>query len=501
MGLINWPQRKPVPTATNSVKKSTTTISKAASVDSLSAQIETTTPDSIPRRSSEGNQSCPSLTESPRLGAADCLRKALGDTGLSAMTFASKGKFEAANFDAGDGLPRIEEESLMKMPSTQTRIPLVVENPSWIDLPSSPVSSAIGASADSVETHSLPDPMTPMEFARFGYISRESFNTSVLPLLQPTPDSPIGGQAAAPMSVPSFVQSRGSYYFGTRKINGTGEFLEPPRIEVSSPKDSISGYEKGRRTVLRSHSNFSDPCYNSPSVGPVSRPQSPKTPVMVTAPQTPKRGKGRQSSNSSFDGAASEDDEDDDDDCGLEAEKGSCGGDEQGPEPCYASGCDANETPTYQAFTTELLPGGTIPSIDGMGGMPAAPGPEMPTVAGLADTPDLPQLPNVGEVVPAPSVPTALGVPVDGTGMASTPPTPSRRQRFKSKRNAVASKGVRKMRKVILTKPVLNMIVGRKLAKPTQDLLKLVASGVPFELPDIESIAPVQPHLPAPLPA
>jgi hypothetical protein len=530
MGFINWSHRKPLSIITSSVQKSPTSISKAASVDSLSAQIDTTTPNSTPRRSSEGDQNFLTLTESPRLGAIDSLRKALGDTGSSAVLLSRKEKAEESIYETEGGLSRIEEEDC---PPSQMREPLNFENPSWVDFPPTPLSLAVDASADEAPTNDLPDPTTPMEFAQYGYMSRESFTTSVLPLLQPTPDSPIGGHEAASMSPPKVEDvPLPVYYMGTRGIHSNIERFVPPRIEVSSPKNSISGYEKGKRTILTSCSNLSDPCYDSLGVDGISRPQSPNTPAMVTAPQSPKRNLSRHSDNTSFDGPAT----DNDDISGPKAERGTNRGVEQNPERCFVSRCDANKSTGYSKYSAampqvdralnegnaandakrpsmgsrELLLGGEIPSIDGIGGVLSRQAHlestnmltsrRMSEAAGVARLPNGPnavQPAYIEGIPPAPSLTSALGVPFDGTGMASTPPTPDKRQNVKSRRTC-ANRGVRKMRKALLRKPILTVVVGRQLAKPTKNMLKLAASGVAFDMPDPASIIPIESPVPAP---
>ncbi|KAG9236505.1 hypothetical protein BJ875DRAFT_456366 [Amylocarpus encephaloides] len=323
-------------------------------------------------------------------------------------------------------------------------------------------------------------PNTPLEFARFGLKSTESFNTSVLPLIQPTPDSPIGGMVAAPMR-------RNHLGLGTRAIRGSSEVFEPPRIELSNPKDSVSGCTDGKRIVLSSHSNFKELFYDSSTTASISLPQSPKTPAMVTAPQTPRRKISRQGENSdlSFDGPSA----DDEDDSGLEDDKGPIGGLEQGPDPCYPTVHFAKAMTMTRIWAHD----GLVPETPSIG----VPFTGLPT---NLEPPAMTEVPNPTETllfaksVPIPSAALVMpNLPLDVTGIQSTSPTPGKKSKVKRR----GGKPVRKIRKALLRKPILNLVVGRQLTPPCKELLRLAASSDPFEIPDtISNVSPV-PDVPA----
>jgi hypothetical protein len=109
---------------------------------------------------------------------------------------------------------------------------------------------------DSDDLPSIPD--TATGYARFGFISRESFNTAVQDLVQQYPDNPIGGKEAAPMNRP--------FNIGTLVINSKSTFLDRPQSDISSPPYS-SDHEAGREQALRARHNlsstFSDPFHDT----------------------------------------------------------------------------------------------------------------------------------------------------------------------------------------------------------------------------------------------
>jgi hypothetical protein len=496
MGIINWSHRKPISIPTSSVQKSPTSISKAASVDSFSAQIDTATPNSTPNRSSEGEQAFLHLVESPRLGAVDSLRKALGDGISSNVPPTRREKKDDPSSATEDGLSRIEEEDSL---ASQARDSVIVPNPSCIDIPPTLLSLAIDSSADGAPTKYLPSPTTPLEFAQYGHISRESFATSVLPLLQSAPDSPIGGRPE--------IEHQPVSYASTVALHSNLESYEPPRIEVSSPKVSISSYEKGSRTALRSCSNLSEPCLDSQGVDKITHPQSLNTKPMMCAPHSPEHNLSRLNDGKSFDGPAN-----DADPCGLEAAKKSPKAVEKSPA---ADIPPERETKTNADLRRDCLlkdssgpqdieralagsrvveQGGKKQPTHEVSELPPAPAPpisksaptstSMPEVARSVEIPSKSTAPRLVKIesVPLPSSPPpGLGIPIDGTGMASIPATPKKRK------SVSVNKGVRKARKALLRKPVLSVVVGRKLAQPTRDLLKLAVTDS-FVVPEATSV-------------
>lgn len=79
-----------------------------------------------------------------------------------------------------------------------------------------------------------------------------------------------------------------------------------------------------------------------------------------------------------------------------------------------------------------------------------------------------------------PGVPTdsnTPGVPVDATGLASEPATPASNLTPKQKMRVGGRKAIRTLRRIILRKFILAIMLGRRLADPTYDLLKLIAKG------------------------
>lgn len=107
-----------------------------------------------------------------------------------------------------------------------------------------PISPAISIpAADSAADDSDGFPSSRLSFARFQFGSKASFDTSVAPLIQSRPDSPIGGLEAPPMK---------------KRVFGLGKMLSPnghetPRIEVTSPTPRTISWEDGgvRPSTLR----------------------------------------------------------------------------------------------------------------------------------------------------------------------------------------------------------------------------------------------------------
>ncbi|EPE36056.1 hypothetical protein GLAREA_05394 [Glarea lozoyensis ATCC 20868] len=501
MGIINWSHRKPISVPTSSVQKPPTTILKAASVDSFAAQIDTATPNSTPNRSSEGEQPFLHLVESPRLGAVDSLRKALGGGIQSGIPSTRKENPDTSISTTEDGLSRIEEEESL---SSQTRDSVIVQNPSCLDFPLTPLSLAVDASADGIRTKDPSSPTTPLDFARYGYISRESFVTSVLPLLQSAPDSPIGGREAAVLSHREVEHHpQPISHASTVALHNNLERYEPPRIEVSSPKISISGYEKASRKALRSCSNLSDPL----SVEQSSDSDSLKTQTIAAVTHSPRQNLNRLNDGNSSDGPAN----DDDDPCGLEAIKRSRKAVEKSPAteipPEHEIKATSDSTKDG-ALNDSTAPGnikhalavgqaGEIQATHEVIEVPAAQAPsnsknapsspirtEVARSVGIPNKSAAPRLVDI-EAVPFPSsMPPELGIPIDGTGIPSIPTVPNK---MKKRKGASVNKGVRKARKALLRRPILSVVVGRKLAKPTRDLLKLAVTDS-FIVPEATSV-------------
>ncbi|KAE8441344.1 hypothetical protein EG329_005493 [Mollisiaceae sp. DMI_Dod_QoI] len=348
-----------------------------------------------------------------------------------------------------------------------------------------------------------PLPDSPLAIAKFGFISHESFNTSVRGLIQEEPDFPIGGYPAAPMSLANLDGPGGS---NVRKL---------PRLEITSPQSGPCCDIVSERQPLIPRSRFSDPFsenlkkdkharqatdpYNSPGAR-----DSGYTTVMVTALETPVR---RENTNISHDGAPESDVENVEPGAPL-------------PECCMSPRSIQSENiVTYslngpegvgkanvsQAHFGTSRPG-NVPDIglgkaalDGTGFQ--APGGLDASNLGPSGIPNL----DIGEPAAGLSgaVPTVAGVPADATGHLPAPGEPKR----VGKRRRAVNKGKRAVRKgrwVVLRKPVLAVIVGRRLAGPTKEAIKLISQGVPVE-PDVQGLTeaaglPVPAAPPAPVP-
>ncbi|KAJ5032273.1 uncharacterized protein L3040_008881 [Drepanopeziza brunnea f. sp. 'multigermtubi'] len=91
-----------------------------------------------------------------------------------------------------------------------------------------------------------------------------------------------------------------------------------------------------------------------------------------------------------------------------------------------------------------------------------------------------------------PDLPSGLAMPVDITGTLDPPPLPklSKKQKCLNRGKKAIRKGqkcVRKCRGGVLREPVLAVVLGRQLAKPTAKALKLLANDIPIEPVEITS--------------
>jgi hypothetical protein len=80
---------------------------------------------------------------------------------------------------------------------------------------------------------------------------------------------------------------------------------------------------------------------------------------------------------------------------------------------------------------------------------------------------------------------TAQPIPTDITGQLVAPPSPPLR-----KRRRTVNRGhtvIRKARKIVLRRRILAVVVGRQLAKPTKEALRLISQGIPIQ-PDADGI-------------
>ena len=153
----------------------------------------------------------------------------------------------------------------------------------------SPLGMAVDAAADALEElSSLPD--SSLGLSRLELSSRPSFasfDTSVRDLIQSRPDSPIGGQEAAPM----VIKPKRSFNVGTLVI-AQGRIL--PRIKVScTDGENFLGDDMNKLSNVRSTTSESQDMYgtgieNRPPRSAMLQQTSDTSPPMITAPESPR---------------------------------------------------------------------------------------------------------------------------------------------------------------------------------------------------------------------
>jgi hypothetical protein len=110
-------------------------------------------------------------------------------------------------------------------------------------------------------------------------------------------------------------------------------------------------------------------------------------------------------------------------------------------------------------------------------------------VRSLPGAPELPDTSNSANIPALPGAPSIPEVPTDITGQLpslQTLPTQPKKSKRIIKRG---QKFIRKGRGVVLTKPLLNVVLGRELAGPTSQALKLIKEGM-ASVPAVDS-API----------
>ena len=375
--------------------------------------------------------------------------------------------------------------------------------------PPSPVAFAVNAAAGDLDK--LPPlPETPLEFSQFEFGNRASFNSSVRDLIQEDPDMPIGGQVAAPMKKRFFNVGNLAGHSRDSSDTPSFEFMSPPRrisqghddgcrpadtpcIKIIPPSQPGSGNFEKERTIgspftqaskstapsgrhggekrpLISHSNFSDPFQKR--FGKRSKllgtPESESSLRMVIAPESPRTGAGSEHSNFSHDGAGA----------------GNIVGNDFGTQldPCAAF--EAGTSPTSNVPTKTFDPRMATNNLDGLTGADAVG--EGLKVSGVPKVKGVPGAPDLGGGLP---------IPLDATGGLTAPMTPAPRKRSKVMKRG--SKIAQKGRKIVLRKGVLTIILGRQLAGPTSQALKLIGKGVPIDPAEVAGTLPA----PVPVPA
>ncbi|KAG4441325.1 hypothetical protein IFR05_003188 [Cadophora sp. M221] len=418
-------------------------------------------------------------------------------------------------------LPKISQngtEELSPLASPFTSIRPIV--------PLSPLNLAVDSAADSSPrtkpTRSSTDSRssTPLSFYKLDPASTVTFNTSVRDLIQEAPDSPIGGQPAAPMD---------DRAVGTMAVQGKSLASPPPMMK--KPLRSRSNYSDSVPDPSRrnQHSNEPFAALENTAIAPrVGTPQSEASMAMVTAPDTPIFGRRNEYSDMSdiaFDGSPGSGTEVKDfavvdkvtesnsvpevdvcPDCDLPSA--------QPGDPVASTGLSL---PSCEAPTSSVPSSGISPS--GAPNLPASKSPAsgispggLPTstipVSGIS-APEAPSvsLPRASQVgidglyVPGSNLPGGLAVPADITGKLDPPgtPVPSKKRMALGKGKKKGQKVVRRGRHLILRKPVLALVIGRQLAGPTSAALKLVSKGTAVD-PTAFKDAAVPDAVPQPVP-
>ena len=103
-------------------------------------------------------------------------------------------------------------------------------------------------------------------------------------------------------------------------------------------------------------------------------------------------------------------------------------------------------------------------------------------------------LPSLSDMFPSDSIP-------DSTGGFRCPDTTVKRVRHKAQPKGGLPKYIRKGRRAVLRTPVLTVLLGRRLAKPTHSALELISKGIVIDVGDARGAAPVLVPVPVPVPA
>jgi hypothetical protein len=369
---------------------------------------------------------------------------------------------------------------------------------------------AVDSAADDIEDLP-PIPDTPSGYARFGFISRESFNTAVQDLVQQSPDTPIGGDGAALM--------KRSFNVGMLATNGSSTYLDTPQFEISSPPNVLE-YD-GEKKALRTRSNFSDPFQES--YEPEARIHTgPSSPPMFTAPQSPKADRANIRTSFSLDGPGRG---------GMEIR-------DFAQQPDFPQVSDVPPLPDCCISPRSQVSDGYIfassnpdarVAKENLRGVPisvVSPAPVQmdqamstvpPNAQGVSviveevgssglDATTLLQAPVVSDEVKTqgPKAPNVnlpqvapVGILTDATGKLQPPGTPPRRVPKRKRLIRLGQKVFRNGRRVILRKPVLTVVIGRQLAGPTSQALKLISKGEPLDLSDLPKAPVPAPGIPA----
>jgi len=387
--------------------------------------------------------------------------------------------------------------------------------------PTSPITLALDSAADDLPLlPPLPD--NQLDFARYEKGTRYSFDTSVRPLIQSRPDSPIGGTAAAPMAPKQPVNLGTTVIKSMDKAEVETRPLEPPACcdsksdsndaatENHPPPPCCEDEENSQRSKnwLEPRSDTS----GSEAVGSENRPpMEAENQALAPVPAFPKKEKKVESKSRQVE---------------LKpkqrkprtkhtSKNRSDGTENRHPTSSGELMVAAPQSP--QIHSNDATSGGFVPGvavIDFARSPRVAGEPELASVGPTStNTPEIrvqppsqdltsmplkdlgssnlmKEAPKTNKVIPkAPTAGprTTLSIPINATGELPSPRTPGTKQNGQPKRRTryrLLDKGKRTMRKgrrIVLRRPVLVIALGRQLAGPTYDALKLISDGVPID--------------------
>ena len=329
------------------------------------------------------------------------------------------------------------------------------------------------AAEDLEDLPPLPD--TPLGLSKFGLLSQESFDKAIRDLIQEEPDFPIGGHKAAPMKRSFNVGS-----LAIKAADNSREYMDTPRIEISSPKATDCA-EFSITKPLKDRSNFSEPFYNAvvaEDQAPHSNSPSVSSMALVTAPESPVGIRSRiqsELSDNLYDGK---------DLSGTIVRD-------------FAHELESPISPCSQ-LKSSTIPG--PPGEDSLVLLSNSFDGQAMTRLGLQKSLPSTGLDNVqSTTLGVASLPLVPGVPTDGTGQLPLPGTPPSKASKNSKKKGKGKMIVRKGRTIVCNKAVLSIVLGRQLAEPTFQALKLLSKDIPVDVTELKDAAPVPAPVPTPV--
>jgi len=384
----------------------------------------------------------------------------------------------------------------------------------------SPITLALDAAADDLRfLPPLPD--NPLDFARYETGTRYSFDTSVRPLIQSRPDSPIGGTAAAPMAPKQSVN------IGTAVIKTMGKAEIGPSLELppccDSESDSNDAKTKNHpappccddEEISKSLNNQSEPRSDTSESEAVESENRP--PLATKQASAPASGLSKKKKNIESKSSKQIESKPKQKKPRIKHTSKNRSDNAENMQPTSSGESMVTAPKSPQIHPNDASSGGLIPGvavIDFAHSQQAArkPGTDsvsptssniIPEVRNQSPSQDSVAMPlkdlgssNQMKALRAdrviPNVPTTdpratLSIPIDATGELPSPPIPGAKQNGKPRRRTryiLLEKGkrtMRKGRKIVLRRPVLIIILGRQLAGPTSDALRLISDGVPID--------------------